>query len=104
MSQRQKPNWICFVLMCRFHSFFDVKAEPQLYCAKQQGNGRVFMLADCRNSCRGAGGIGSGGNLLSTCLGSGLGSGLDSGAFVSIILISIGLPGFGFGSWIMGAA
>ena len=43
MSHRQNPNWMCFVLMCRFHSFFDVNAAAQLYCAKVHGNGLAML-------------------------------------------------------------
>jgi hypothetical protein len=91
MSHRQNPSCICLVLICRFHSFLEVNAEPQLYWAKQHGNGRILGPVVLPSAGLGAGGIGSGG--------------LASGSFVSIcllsaVLISIGfkLGRFGFGS------
>ena len=55
MSHRQKPSCICFVLMWRFHSFFDVNADPQLYCAKTHGKGRELFADVLMFSGRGIG-------------------------------------------------
>src|ERR1700753_951372 len=59
MSHRQKPSWMCFVLMWRFHSFFDVNAEPQLYWAKTHGNGLELLTDVLMSDCRGIGASGS---------------------------------------------
>jgi len=85
---------MCLVLIWRFHSFFDVNAEPQLYWAKQQGKGRMLGPVVRLSAGFGAGGIGSGG--LDT-------EGFCSVCLFSIILISIGLETLGFDSAIMGA-
>lgn len=92
MSHLQNPSWMCFVLICRFHSFFDVNAEPQLYCAKTHGKGRE-LLAWVRISA-------------------GLGTGRESFTFesppfpsrpfASSAFISIGRPRCGLGSAITG--
>lgn len=68
-----------------------MNAEPQLYCAKQQGNGRE-LDADDRRSGLGAGGIGS--VAFSDPL-------PVSPPFASMALISIGRPDLGLGSAIV---
>ena len=81
---------MCLVLMWRFHSFFEVKAAVQLYCAKVHGNGRVtlgpalesrrpdfgsvvltpdpgFMSAGLSSMCRGSSGGGLDGSKARGC-------------------------------------
>jgi hypothetical protein len=83
MSQRQKPSWMCLVLMWRFHSFLDVKDAWQLYWAKQHGNGRQVGGA-AFSSMTGRGWVGC--------------AGLRSGSFGSATLTSA-LVSTNFGSF-----